>query len=51
MKKSKVYKAIKDSVRQTYGKSGYTNTADKMLKLFKSELDKLYRTKKTTNNK
>jgi hypothetical protein len=36
--KGKIRKAIKDSLKDTYGKAGYTTTADRFYKLFCNKL-------------
>ncbi len=40
MKKQKVKRFIKQAVKDTYGKAGYTNTADKMLTILFKEIEK-----------
>lgn len=45
MKKSKIKKIIRDSIIETYGKAGYTATADKFLNLFNKKIDKLFKPK------
>lgn len=46
MKKSKIKFIIRKCVVETYGKAGYTTTADSLLKLFNGKIDKLYKSKK-----
>lgn len=43
-KRQKVKFAIKNAIVKTYGKAGYTTTADKFLRLFNKLVDDIYTT-------
>ena len=43
MKKKKIKRAIKEAIAESYGKAGFTTVANKMLTIFNTKLDNLYK--------